>query len=346
MKAIGANKFLPVTDPKCLIEFEAPKPGCGANDILVEVAAVGVNPVDTKIRASLGNKTISPPRILGWDAAGTVVKVGSNVDAFALGDKVFYAGDVTRPGSNAQFQAVDVRIAARMPGNFNFAEAAAMPLVGITAWELLLERMIVTPTAEDLERTILIINGAGGVGSAMIALAKILGLKVVATASRKETIDWCTSIGADHVINHHKALAPQAKAIGIRDFAYIANLYDTDGYWDQMCELIAPLGSIGCVVEPKSKLAIGDPLKAKCVRICWEFMFARSKFQTPDMHRQGMILNDIAGYCEKGMLPKLHTRILRGLSPAKLIEAHAAMENSTAHGKWVIDTLPESSKEG
>ena len=182
MKAIGATKHLPVTDPNCLVEFKAPKPKCGANDILVRVDGVSINPVDTKIRASLGKKPIKPPCILGWDAAGTVVKVGKNVYTFREGDQVYYAGDVTRPGCNAEFQAVDARIAARKPSNLNMAEAAALPLVGITAWELLLERMIVQPTEEDIDHPILIINGAGGVGSAMIPLAKMLGLKVVATA--------------------------------------------------------------------------------------------------------------------------------------------------------------------
>ena len=341
MKAIGASKSLPTTDPNCLVEFNAAKPKCGANDILVQVCGVGINPVDTKIRASLGKKPVKPPRILGWDASGTVVKVGKNVYTFREGDHVYYAGDVTRPGSNAEFQAVDASIAARMPSNCTFAEAAALPLVGITAWELLLERMIVQPTEEDINHPILIINGAGGVGSAMIPLAKMLGLKVVATASRKETIDWCKSLGADHVINHRKPLGPQSKSLGIKEYTYIANLYDTDLYWDQMAELIEPLGSIGCIVEPKGKLHIGDPLKAKSVRICWEFMFSRTKFKTPDMHRQGMILNDIADLCEQGVFPKLHSRILRGLNIHNLVEAHAAMEAGKAHGKWVIDTLPE-----
>ena len=166
MKAIGAIKSLPVTDPKCLVEFSASKPKCGPNDILVEVAAIGVNPVDTKIRATLGKKPVKPPRIPGWDAAGTVVKVGKNVDNFRVDDQVYYAGDVTRSGCNAQFQAVDHRLAARMPSNFNFAEAAALPLVTLTAWELLFERMILQATEEGTLQSILIINGAGGVGSA------------------------------------------------------------------------------------------------------------------------------------------------------------------------------------
>ena len=341
MRAIGATHALPITDPACLVEFKTPKPKPGPHDILVQVSAVGVNPVDTKIRMSLGDKAAKEPRILGWDGAGKVIATGNEVSQFRIDDEVYYAGDVTRPGSNAEFQLVDARLVARKPSNCTMTEAAALPLVGITAWELLLERMIVTPTEEDAGNPILIINGAGGVGSAMIPLAKMIGLKVVATASRPETIEWCKSLGADHVINHREALGPQAKELGIEEFTYIANLYDTDAYWDTMAELIAPLGAIGCIVEPKEKLHIGDPLKAKCVRICWEFMFARSKFQTPDMHRQGQILNDIAELCEQGIFPKLDTRLLRGLTPKNLIECHAAMETGNAHGKWVIDTLPE-----
>ena len=341
MKAIGATHALPVTDPKCLVPFKTPKPKPGPHDILVEVSGVGVNPVDTKIRKSLGDKPAKHPTILGWDGAGKVVATGKEVSQFRIDDEVYYAGDVTRPGSNAEYQLVDARIAARKPSNCTMAEAAALPLVGITAWELLLERMIVTPTEEDAGEPILIINGAGGVGSAMIPLAKIIGLEVVATASRPETIEWCKKLGADHVINHREPLAPQTKKLGFEHFTYIANLYDTDAYWDTMTELIAPLGSIGCIVEPKEKLHIGDPLKAKCARICWEFMFARSKFQTADMSRQGQILNDIAELCEQGNFPKLHTRLFRGMTPENLIEAHAAMEGGKAHGKWGIDTLPE-----
>ena len=341
MKAIGASHSLPVTDPACLIQFRTPKPKPGPHDILVKVSGVGINPVDAKIRKSLGNQPAEQPTVLGWDGAGKVIATGKEVSHLRIDDEVYYAGDVTRPGCNAEFQLVDARLVARKPDNCTMAEAAALPLVGIAAWELLLERTIVNPTKNDAQNLILIINGAGGVGSAMIPMAKMIGLQVVATASRPETIAWCKSLGADHVINHHKTLIPQAKALGIDQFTYIANLYDTDTYWETMAKLIAPMGSIGCIVEPKEKLHIGDPLKAKCVRICWEFMFARSKFQTPDMHRQGMILSEIAKLCEQSIMPKLVTRLFRGLSTENLIVSHAAMEAGKAYGKWVIDTLHE-----
>ena len=337
MKAIGARQYLPTTDPNCLIEFEADTPKPGPLDLLVRVQAIAVNPVDTKIRASLGDETLDTPRILGWDAAGTVEAIGNEVTGFAVGDEVYYAGDLTRPGCNAELQAVDSRLTAHKPKSWSFAEAAAVPLVALTAWELLLERMMVHASDEDSDKPILIINGAGGVGSAMIPIAKMLGLTVVATASRPETIAWCESLGADHIINHHEPLRPQCEALGISEFPYIANLYDTDLYWDICADLIAPQGAIGLIVSPQAKVDFGDPLKSKCVRVAWEFMAAKAKYQTPDMHRQGEILNDLADLCEQGILPKIHTKTLKGLTAENLIAAHTAMEQHTAHGKWVVE---------
>jgi NADPH2:quinone reductase len=191
---------------------------------------------------------------------------------------------------------------------------------------------------------LLIINGAGGVGSAMIPIAAMFGLTVVATASRPETRIWCESLGASHVINHREPLRPQVEALGITSFPYIANLYNTEAYWDATADLIAPLGALGLIVEPREKLHIGDPLKAKCVRIAWEFMAARAKFQTPDMHRQGEILADIAELCDSGVFPKLTTRTFDSLTAANLREAHAAMESGTAHGKWVLEVNAEQLK--
>jgi len=337
MKAIGARTFLPTSEPDCLVAFDAAMPEPGPHDLLVKVAAVGINPVDTKIRASLAGQICDPPRILGWDAAGTVEALGSEVEGFAMGDEVFYAGDVTRPGSNSEYQAVDFRLVARKPASWSFTEAAALPLVGLTAWELLLERMLVHAMNEDADKPLLIINGAGGVGSAMIPLAKILGLTVVATASRPDTVEWCRHLGADHILNHREPLRPQAEAVGISEFPYIANLYNTELYWETMADLIAPMGAIGCIVEPREKLHIGDPLKAKCARIAWEFMFARSKFKTADMRRQGEILADFSDLCDQGIFPKLVTRVLRGFDPSHFTEAHTAMETGRAHGKWVIE---------
>jgi NADPH2:quinone reductase len=337
MKAIGARNCLPVNDPACLVEFDAEKPFPGQMDLLVRVHAIAVNPVDTKIRASLGDRPHDPPRILGWDAAGVVEAVGTSVTGFAPGDEVFYAGDLSRPGCNAEWQVVDWRLVARKPESWSFAEAAAVPLVALTAWELLFERMGIDPDGADAGQPLLVINGAGGVGSALIQLACQAGLNVVATASRPESHGWCIDLGAHHVINHREPLRPQAEALGITSFPYIANLFSTDAYWDATSDLIAPFGVLGLIVEPREKLHIGDPLKAKCATIAWEFMAARAKFRTPDMHLQGVYLGNIAARCEDGRMRKIHTRVLSGLTADNLRAAHAAMEQGTAHGKWVVN---------
>ena len=336
MKAIGARKFLPSSDPECLVEFQAENPSPGPSDLIVRVRACAINPVDTKIRKSLGDTLQKPPRILGWDAAGTVVEVGSQVRDFHIGDEVFYAGDLTRQGCNAELHAVDARLVARKPRNWSFEEAAAVPLAGITAWELLFERMGVDPHGKDRGKAILIINGAGGVGSALIPLARDAGLTVIATASRPETIAWCKQLGAHQVINHRENLIAQSEALGFARYPFIAHLHQPEIHWLATSQLIAPFGTLGLIVEPNEKLNLGDPLKAKCVRIAWEFMAARAKFQSPDMHEQGRILAALAKRCEAGTFPKIHTRMFDSLNPENLREAHAAMEQGRAHGKWVF----------
>ena len=336
MKAIGARQFLPTDDPECLVEFSADMPVAGAKDLLVRVLAVAVNPVDTKVRKLLGETRQDPPRILGFDAAGIVVEVGDEVVGFSVGDEVYYAGDVTRPGSNAEFQAVDARLAASKPAMWTFEEAAALPLVALTAWELLFERMGVDSKGADQGKTLLVINGAGGVGSAVIPLARAAGLRVVATASRPETVAWCNALGADEVINHREPLRPQAEALGISEFPYIANLYDTEAYWEVTADLLAPLGTLGLIVETVNPLHIGNPFRLKSPRVVWEYMMTRSRFQTADMHRQGEILAEISRRCDAGDFPKIATRVFAKISAENLIEAHAAMENDSAHGKWVL----------
>lgn len=336
MKAVGARQFLPVSDPQCLVAVEVPDPTPGTMDLLVRIKAVAVNPVDTKIRAALGSQTVDPPRILGWDAAGVVEATGIGVRDFAPGDEVYYSGDLTRPGCNAELQAVDSRLVARKPVSWSFEDAAAVPLVALTSWELLFERMGVDPEGTSQGAKLLVINGAGGVGSAMIPLAKSAGLTVVATASRPQTDAWCTGLGADHVINHREPLRPQVEALGIRGFPYIVNLSNTEAYWDTTADLIEPFGNLGLIVEPREKLHIGDPLKMKCVRIAWEFMGARAMFQWPDLARQGRVLTEIARRADAGVFPKLRTRTFDGLNVEHLREAHAAMEAGTAHGKWVL----------
>jgi NADPH2:quinone reductase len=268
-----------------------------------------------------------------------VIEIGNDVRDFKIGDEVFYSGDLTRPGCNAELQAVDARLVAHKPRNWSFEEAAALPLVGITAWELLFERMGVSPDGKDRGKAILIINGAGGVGSALIPLARDAGLTVIATASRPETIAWCKQLGAHHVINHREDLIAQSESLGLASYPFIANLHQPEIHWSATSQLIAPFGTLGLIVEPREKLNLGDPLKAKCVRIAWEFMAARAKFQSPDMHEQGRILAKIAARCEAGKFPKIHTRVFDALSVENLCTAHIAMEQGDAHGKWVFKCI-------
>jgi NADPH2:quinone reductase len=336
MKAIGARQFFPAGDPQCLVEFEAAMPVPGAMDLLVKVRAVSVNPVDTKVRKLLGDAVQEPPRVLGFDVAGVVEAVGADVKGFSPGDEVFYAGDVTRAGSNSEYQAVDARLVAKKPAAWNFEEAAAVPLVALTAWELLFERMGIDPDGSDSGKAILVINGAGGVGSAVIPLARSAGLRVVATASRPETVAWCESMGADAVINHREPLRAQAEALGIPEFPYIANLYNTESYWETTADLLAPLGTLGLIVETVNPVHIGNPFRLKSPRIVWEYMMTRSRFQTADMHQQGEILAEVSRRCDAGEFPKIGTRLFDRISAENLREAHAAMEAGSAHGKWVL----------
>jgi NADPH:quinone reductase len=336
MKAIGAPKFLPVSDSSCLVEFDVDVPCPGPMDLLVKVEAIATNPVDTKVRKLLGDEIQQPPRILGWDAAGTVVAVGAEVSSFRPGDEVFYAGDITRPGCNSEQHLVDARLVALKPGSWSFTDAAALPLVAITAWELLFERMGINPDGAHRDQAILVINGAGGVGSALIPLAAAAGLRVIATASRPETRDWCLALGASEVIDHRQPLRPQMEALGLTGFPFIANLHDTEAYWEQTSDLLAPLGTLGLIVETHNPVHIGNPFRLKSPRIVWEYMGTRSRLRTPDMHRQGEILKTIAARCDSGDFPRITTRIFDQISPENLRAAHAAMEAGTAHGKWVL----------
>lgn len=336
MHAIGATCHLPVDHPEFLVCFETPIPEPHGHDILVRVRAIAVNPVDTKIRKSLGDGPHDPPRVLGWDAAGVVDAVGPDATGkFTVGDEVYYAGDLTRTGCNAEFQCVDARLVAHKPKSRDFTAAAALPLCTLTAWELLFERMGV-PEKSNPGTPLLVINGAGGVSSAFIPLARNAGLEVIATASRPESIAWCEKLGANAVIDHHQPLRPQCEALGHREFPLIANLFDPAVHWTQTADLLAPFGTLGLIVEPSAPLHLGDPLKAKCVRIAWEFMAARAKFQSPDLARQGEILTSAAAMHDAGTLPPIHTHILEGLTIENLRLAHTAMENATAIGKTII----------
>ena len=335
MKAVALTHYLPIDDPQALFDIELPVPVASGHDVLVRVEAISVNPVDTKIR-SPKPQVESQPKVLGYDAAGVVEAVGEHVTLFQPGDEVYYAGDVTRSGSNAQFQLVDERLVGRKPNTLDFAQAAALPLTAITAWELLFDRMPYSLDMEGNTRSLLIIAGAGGVGSIATQLARHAGFTVIATASRTETMDWCKSMGADHVIDHRQPLAPQLESLGFKQVDAVLNLADTDRYWDVIGEIIAPLGHVGLIVEPSGLLKIGDPYKAKSVGIHWEMMFARSRFRTADMIEHHRLLGRVASLIDAGELRSTHTETLGSINAVNLREAHRRLESGTTIGKLVL----------
>ncbi|MCD9029702.1 zinc-binding alcohol dehydrogenase family protein [Luteimonas sp. BDR2-5] len=335
MKAVALTRYLPIDDPQSLFDTELPVPAPGPHDLRVRIEAVSVNPVDTKLRSPKPQQETTP-RVLGYDAAGVVDAVGSEVDGFAVGDAVCYAGDVTRPGSNAQFQLVDARLVARKPDTLDFTQAAALPLTAITAWELLFERMPFSFDGGGTGRSLLVIAGAGGVGSIAIQLAKLAGFTVIATASRTETIAWCRGMGADHVIDHRAELAPQLETLGFDSIDAAINLADTDRYWEPLGELLAPQGHVGLIVEPSGTLKIGDPYKAKCIGIHWEMMFTRPRFRTADMGEQGRILARVAALVDAGRLRGTLHDVLSPIDAANLREAHRRLESGRTIGKLVV----------
>jgi zinc-binding alcohol dehydrogenase family protein len=303
-------------------EIELPKPSPTGRDLLVKVEAISVNPVDTKQR-----KTATAGKILGWDASGIVEAVGKEVSLFKPGDAVYYAGDVTRPGCDSEFHLVDERIVGRKPKKLDFAQAAAMPLTSITAWEAFYDRMHVVPG-----KTMLIIGGAGGVGSIGIQLAKSSNLKVIATASRPETIVWVKELGADQVINHRENLVSQIN----RPVDYIANFSgDLDGYWSAMAELIAPQGAMVAIVGNQKPLPM-DVVRSKSATLCWELMFTRSRFQTADMIEQHRLLNEVSARLDAGKLKCTLKETLSPISGANLKKAHERLESGSMIGKLVL----------
>lgn len=335
MKAVALTRYLLIDDPDALFDVDLDVPVPGPHDLRVRVEAVSVNPVDTKVRAPKP-QVEAAPKVLGYDAAGVVDAVGDAVSGFAVGDAVYYAGDITRSGSNAQFQLVDARLVARKPDTLDFAQAAALPLTALTAWELLFERMPYAFDGSGTGRSLLVIAGAGGVGSIAIQLAKLSGFTVIATASREETVAWCRTLGADHVVDHRQALAPQLRALGFETVDAALNFADTDQYWEVLGELLAPLGHVGLIVEPAGALKIGDPYKSKCIGIHWEFMFARARFKTADMAEQGRILARVAELVDAGRLRGTLTDTLSPISAETLREAHRRLESGRTIGKLAV----------
>ncbi|MCS5693123.1 zinc-binding alcohol dehydrogenase family protein [Cyanobium sp. FGCU-6] len=330
----AADPGASVSAPPPLQELDLPASLPGEHDLLVAVEAVGVNPVDTKVRAGLSPG--SPPRVLGWDGCGRVEAMGAAVDGFATGDRVWFAGDITRPGCQAQRVAVDARIAARAPSNLSAAEAAALPLTALTAWEALFDRLGLDPDGGDAGRALLVLGGAGGVGSILIQLARRAGLLVIATASRFESQAWAREMGADHVLDHREPLGPQLQALGLDGVDLIANLHDTDAYWQAMAELIRPQGAIVAIVGNRAPLDL-DLLKSKSVRFCWEFMFTRPRYGTADMGEQGRILARVTALVEAGELRTTLRETLRPIAARTLEQAHGLLASGRTIGKIALE---------
>ncbi|GBH28595.1 zinc-binding alcohol dehydrogenase family protein [Burkholderia vietnamiensis] len=335
MKAVGLTRYLPIDDPQALVDVELPQPVPGPRDLPGKVGAISVNPVDTKVRAPKP-QVEEAPRVLGWDGAGTVVAVGADVTLFRPGDAVFYAGSITRPGANSEFHAVDERIAARKPESLDFAAAAALPLTALTAWEALFDRLRVSPQRADAGKSVLIIGGAGGVGSIAIQLAKTLGgLHVIATASRPASAEWVRSLGSDDVVDHFGALPAHLREIGRPNVDYVLIFNDTDRHFPAAAEVIRPQGGICTIVENAKPIPV-ELLKAKSAAFHWEFMFTRAMFETPDMIEQHKILSEVARLVDGGTLRTTLGEQLGTINAANLRHAHRMLAGGRAIGKLVL----------
>lgn len=331
MKAVGYYHSLPVSDQGALVDIEVPAPTPLVRDLLVRVSAVSVNPVDTLVRRNV------PPegqqaRILGWDAAGVVEAVGAEVTNFTVGDRVYYAGSIVRPGSNSELHTVDERIVALAPKNLSDAQVAAMPLTTITAYELLFERLAVKKGDGEVQ-TLLI---TGGVGSMLIQLARQLtSLRIIATASRAESRQWCLDRGAHHVIDHTGSFKEQLAALSINQVDMVASLTKTQQHYDQIIDIVKPQGKIGVIDDLSSLDAM--KLKPKCLSLHWEMMFARSTFETSDMAEQGKLLAEVAALAERGVIRSTVDQNFGSLNAANLRRAHALLESGTSRGKIVLE---------
>jgi zinc-binding alcohol dehydrogenase family protein len=333
MKAIVyAQAGLPIDDPNALYDTDMPVPTPGPRDLLVRIDAIAVNPVDSKLRLGVPP---SGPRILGWDAAGTVEAVGSDVEQFQPGDKVWYAGDITRPGSYAEYGLVDERIASGRPATLGAADAAALPLTAITAWELLFDRLKVAERG-GAGQSLLVIGAGGGVGSILVQLArKLTALTVIGTASRPQTQAWVAELGAHHVIDHRRPLRPQLTGVGIEHVDHVISLTHTDTYYAQIVDVLKPQGQLALIDDPNTLDAM--PLKRKSISLHWEFMFTRSMFRTPDMDRQHALLARVAALIDDGVLKSTVGEHLGKIDAANLRRAHALLEAGRAKGKIVLE---------
>ncbi len=332
MKAIVYDKAgLPIDDPKSLYDADVPRPEPGQRDLLVAIDAIAVNPVDVKLRHAVQPQA---PRILGWDGAGTVEAVGSDVTLFRPGDKVWFAGDITRPGSYAEYTLVDERIAGHAPASLSSAEAAALPLTSITAWELLFDRLRIPENGGEGE-SLLVIGAGGGVGSILLQLAsRLTRLAVIGTASRPETQAWISDLGATHVVDHSQPLQPQLAQAGFPLVDHVISLTHTDQYYTQIVDLLKPQGQFALIDDPATLDAM--PLKRKSISLHHEFMFTRSMYRAPDMVKQHELLERVAGLIDAGTLKSTLGENLGHIDAANLRRAHALLQGHRAKGKLVL----------
>ena len=335
MKAVGYRQSLPISDPASLLDIDLPNREPSGRDLLIQVKAVSVNPVDTKVR-----KASAPPagetKVLGWDAAGIVTALGPEAKLFKPGDEVWYAGSIARPGTNAELHLVDERIVGKKPRSLEFAPAAALPLTTITAWELLFDRLGVVPGKRATEDSLLIIGAAGGVGSILTQLARRLtAMTVIGTASRKETTDWVLMLGAHHVIDHSKPLSIELNRIGIHNVTHVASLTQTDFHFPEIVELLAPQGKFGLIDDPQ-RIDV-TKLKRKSISLHWELMFTRPLFGTTDMIAQHQLLTEVAELVDAGVIRTTVGEHFGRINAANLKRAHALLESGQAKGKIVLE---------
>ncbi len=334
MKAVGFTHYLPIQDTNAFLDLEIETPTPQGRDILVAIKAIAVNPVDTKVRAPK-DKVESPARIIGYDASGVVEAVGPDATLFKPGDAVYYAGDITRSGTNAEFHLVDERIVGHKPKSLSHAEAAALPLTTITAYESFFDRLGIDRDGADAGQSILIIGAGGGVGSIGIQLAKQAGLTVIATASRPETIDWVQKLGADHVISHRDDMVAQMRALGLQHVDHIA-IFNDMRHWDAAVELIRPQGGIVSIDDTDLPMPMGG-MKMKAASLHWEFMFTRSMHQTPDMIEQHKLLTYVAEQIDAGKIRTTVSEVLSPINAVSMRAAHQAIETGQAMGKIVVE---------
>ena len=338
MRAVALHKYLPIQHPEALLDVELPAPTPGPGDLLVRVRAVSVNPVDVKIRAPK-DKVEASPRVLGWDAAGVVEAVGADVRRFRPGDEVYYAGSIAKPGTNSELHVVDARIVGRKPSSLSFAQAAALPLTAITAWELLFDQLEVSRVKGGRRDAVLVVGGAGGVGSIALQLARALtDLTVIATASRPETQAWCKAQGAHHVVDHRQPLAAQVLALVPEGVRYVLGLTATDQHLPQLVELMKPFGRLGIIDDPAPPFDV-SAMKRKSLSLHWELMFTRSLFDVEPLSQQ-RLLDAVADLVDAGTLKTTMTQDFGPLTAANLRRAHEAVESGRTVGKIVLSGFP------